>query len=35
MLIFFQALWTKGWQGCSLPDRHCRGKPTLSTWLDR
>jgi len=35
MLLFFQALSTKGWQGCSLPDTHCRGKTSFSTRLDR
>jgi hypothetical protein len=26
MLLLFQALSTKGWQGSSLPDRNSRGK---------
>src|SRR5438105_13571632 len=35
MLLFFQALSTEDWQGCSLPDKHCRGKTLVSTRLDR
>jgi len=35
MLLFFQALSTEDWQGCSLPDKHCRGKTLVSTQLDR
>ena len=35
MLLFSQALLTKGWQGRSLPGTECRGKPFVSTRLDR
>src|SRR5262249_44828539 len=35
MLLFVQALSTEGWQGDSLPDRACRGKPLAPPRLDR
>src|SRR5438874_1469932 len=35
MLLFSQTLSTKGQQGTSLLDMHCRGKTCLSTRLDR
>src|SRR6266566_5001482 len=35
MLLFFQTLSTKGQQGTSLLEQHCRGKTTRSTRLDR
>jgi hypothetical protein len=35
MLLFFQTPLTKGRQGSSLLDTHCRGKTLFSTRLDR